>query len=384
MIKKLNKIRLIIVLLITLDIFAFIIFAMPPIVEEGTGFSIIIYEVIRPIKFLFATIGILLLPIIFYLYDLVNKIKIEDRKLFFEKEKNKLISSGDYKIIKNFVSKYKTILPKNIYKYYIFIKHKSHKKFTIFTILTTDFTSVLEYKNAINIYHITKLQTLINSKGFNFSIKDICSLIDREKQIQEYDDFKTKMLFNDPKGLEDYIKNLIEIYGENYIEYREFLRSLLKSKKVEFSDYGLIDIANFKKKMELDRFEKDLESKEPYFVSMEEVDLFTGYDFEYFLNTLFKKMSYSVEHTKLSGDQGADLIVSKLGEKIIVQAKRHTSKISNKAVQEVVASIKHFKADKGMVVTNNYFTNSAIELAESNNIELIDRDMLSKLIEKYL
>lgn len=86
----------------------------------------------------------------------------------------------------------------------------------------------------------------------------------------------------------------------------------------------------------------------------------------------------------MSGDQGADLIISKLGEKVILQAKRHKAKIGNKAVQEVVASIKHYNADKGMVVTNNYFTNSAFELAKSNNIELIDRDKLEKLIVKYL
>ena len=93
-------------------------------------------------------------------------------------------------------------------------------------------------------------------------------------------------------------------------------------------------------------------------------------------------MGYDVEQTKLSGDQGGDIVIRKFNKKIIVQAKRHKVKVTNKAVQEVVASIKHYNADGGMVVTNNFFTNSAIDLAKSNNIELIDRPKLEELILK--
>jgi len=95
-------------------------------------------------------------------------------------------------------------------------------------------------------------------------------------------------------------------------------------------------------------------------------------------------MGYTVEQTRLSSDQGADLIISKFGEKLVVQAKRYGQKVNNAAVQEVAASIKHYRADKGMVITTNYFTLSAVELANSNNIELIDRDKLETLIRKYL
>ncbi|KPK99322.1 MAG: hypothetical protein AMJ91_08200 [candidate division Zixibacteria bacterium SM23_73_3] len=109
----------------------------------------------------------------------------------------------------------------------------------------------------------------------------------------------------------------------------------------------------------------------------------TGYEFEHFLKTLFGKMGYRVEHTKLSGDQGADLIISKLGEKIVVQAKRQSAKINNKAIQQAVAAVKHYGADRGMVVTNSQFTRSAVELANSNNIELLNRSELQKLIGKY-
>ena len=134
------------------------------------------------------------------------------------------------------------------------------------------------------------------------------------------------------------------------------------------------------------RTEKTGEKKlmDSNYYSIKDVDVMNGFEFEGFLNILFKKMGYEVTQTKLSGDQGADLIVSKLGETTVIQAKRSNGKISNNAIQEVSASIKHYKAQKGMVITNNYFTPSAIELAKSNSIILVDRHKLTDLIKEYL
>ena len=63
-----------------------------------------------------------------------------------------------------------------------------------------------------------------------------------------------------------------------------------------------------------------------------------------------------------------------------IQAKCYSSAVTNKAIQEVVAGLSHYKLDKGIVVTNNYFTDSARELAMSNNIILWDRTMLKEKI----
>lgn len=41
-----------------------------------------------------------------------------------------------------------------------------------------------------------------------------------------------------------------------------------------------------------------------------------------------------------------------------------------------------YSCNKSMVVTNNYFTSSAVELAEHSSCELIDRDGLARLIMK--
>lgn len=106
-----------------------------------------------------------------------------------------------------------------------------------------------------------------------------------------------------------------------------------------------------------------------------------GFEFEEYVGRLFKKLGYNVEQTKLSGDQGADLIIEKDGIKTVIQTKLYSQPVGNKAVQEVVGSIAYYKADAGAVVTNSTFTASAIELANKNNIELIDKDVLDSFID---
>lgn len=132
----------------------------------------------------------------------------------------------------------------------------------------------------------------------------------------------------------------------------------------------------------MELFEKRLIGDDNH-LTIKDIDTLDGYDFEIFLSDLYMKMGYEVEPTKLSGDQGADVVVIKFGEKIVFQAKRYGGTVGNKAVQEIVVAISLYKAQKGIVITNNYFTKSAVELAEANNIELIDRDGLKQLIENH-
>ena len=108
----------------------------------------------------------------------------------------------------------------------------------------------------------------------------------------------------------------------------------------------------------------------------------TGVDFENVLKELYEQKGYLVETTKTTGDQGADLVIEKGGIRTVVQAKYYSSPVGNAAVQEVVAAIKFYNADAGIVVTNNSFTDAAKELAEANDIQLIDGILLNKMIER--
>lgn len=113
-----------------------------------------------------------------------------------------------------------------------------------------------------------------------------------------------------------------------------------------------------------------------------DIDQMTGLEFEYFLGKLYKTLNYSVLVTKASQDQGADLIVEKNGIKEVIQAKHYESaKVGNKAVQEAIAAKTYYRCDIASVITNNYFTKQACQLAESSSIKLINRDNLITVLE---
>lgn len=112
------------------------------------------------------------------------------------------------------------------------------------------------------------------------------------------------------------------------------------------------------------------------FSSIQEVDEMTGIEFEYFLFYKFRQRKYRVKTTPVSGDYGADLLLKKKREKIVVQAKRYQRDVGIAAVQEVIGSIAYYDADIGIVITNSYFTPNAINLAKANQVILWDRKRL--------
>jgi len=270
---------------------------------------------------------------------------------------------------------------------------------------------------------LDKLFSLLQLNEVSLSQGDLRKLVIYEYEEQEYERFKHRISAGSPDTLEGYVMNFFEYYGfinldntsktciqcggttsklletskcsrcesemrysREVLDYRRnlyFLQSFLEQKCAHFEKPIFHVVANLHAQHELIHFEKGLANTSSQKISLQDVDSMSGFDFENFLVHLFRAMGYEVEHTKLSGDQGADLVVNKFGEKTVVQAKRLGDKVGNYAVQEVAASIKHYDAQHGMVVTNNGFTNSARSLAASNDVELIDRDALNQLIEKY-
>ena len=107
-----------------------------------------------------------------------------------------------------------------------------------------------------------------------------------------------------------------------------------------------------------------------------DVDKMSGRKFEEYLQVLLKGKGYHVNLTPVSGDYGADLVLSAKGKKIIVQAKRYQKKVGVKAVQEIATAKSHYKADECWVITNSYFTEPAKKLANSNQVRLVDRKQL--------
>ena len=104
-------------------------------------------------------------------------------------------------------------------------------------------------------------------------------------------------------------------------------------------------------------------------------DYMTGEDFEVYVATILQRIGFvNVQLTKGSGDQGVDIIAEKDGMKYAFQCKRYDKPVGNKAVQEVFAGKFFYHCHAAVVVTNNYFTQSAKDLAHENGVVLWDRN----------
>ena len=80
-----------------------------------------------------------------------------------------------------------------------------------------------------------------------------------------------------------------------------------------------------------------------------------------------------------SGDQGADVIATANGRTLVVQCKRWSKPIGNKAVQEATAARAFYRADMAAVVGTAPFTASAHDLADATDVLLLDEAGLAGL-----
>ena len=110
-------------------------------------------------------------------------------------------------------------------------------------------------------------------------------------------------------------------------------------------------------------------------------DEMKGQDFEKYCAYLLTTYGFvDVEVTRGSGDQGVDIIGTYNNVKHAIQCKRYSHKLGNTPIQEVAAGKNYYNCQTALVITNNFFTESAIELAKANNVVLWDRQKLLQLI----
>lgn len=115
-----------------------------------------------------------------------------------------------------------------------------------------------------------------------------------------------------------------------------------------------------------------------------EIEIPVGIEFESYCAGEFRSCGWSVEPTKVVGDQGVDLLAKKESILLAVQCKKHRSPVGNSAVQEVVAGKIHYHADFAVVISNSGFTKSARELAASNEVILLHPEEIHDLEERLV
>jgi HJR/Mrr/RecB family endonuclease len=110
----------------------------------------------------------------------------------------------------------------------------------------------------------------------------------------------------------------------------------------------------------------------------------SGTDFENLLARLYENMGYIVQLPGGKGDQGGDLVLNKNGQRILVQAKRYSGNIGNRAVQQAVAAKKYYDCNRVMLIGSSNFTREALDLASVNEVELIGKRELQGLLFSHL
>ncbi len=113
-----------------------------------------------------------------------------------------------------------------------------------------------------------------------------------------------------------------------------------------------------------------------------ELDEMDGLDFEYYCADLLAENGFvDVQVTRSSGDYGIDILAEKEGVTYAIQCKRYTGLVGVKAVQEAYAGRDYYDRMVGAVLTNQYFTKSAVQAARKLKILLWDRDYLQAMEE---
>jgi restriction system protein len=127
----------------------------------------------------------------------------------------------------------------------------------------------------------------------------------------------------------------------------------------------------------LGHYQQKREAKEAL---LRDVSMLTPREYETRCAALLEQGGWRTMTTPIN-DQGADVIAILYGYKAVIQCKKYTKRVGNKAVQEISAAKLHYKADIAAVVCLNGYTRSANELGKSCGVYLLHHDQLRHLGE---
>lgn len=119
-------------------------------------------------------------------------------------------------------------------------------------------------------------------------------------------------------------------------------------------------------------------------VSVYPVENLSEKEFEHFIKWLLEELCYEVHPGKYAAASGVDLVATKDGEKIAIQAKKYAKdmKVSNSIILRTEETKRVYECQRSIVIATGYFTQQAMADAQKLSVELWDRDTLAaKIIE---
>lgn len=123
-------------------------------------------------------------------------------------------------------------------------------------------------------------------------------------------------------------------------------------------------------------------------LTINDLDTLEPFLFEAAVATLWERQGYNVILTPKINDRGADVVAFSTKGNHLIQVKQSiNAAIGNHSVGEVLKAKGYYSEKYNtdfslVVITNQYFTANTHELAQYNNIFLIDRDILTNILEE--
>jgi hypothetical protein len=127
-----------------------------------------------------------------------------------------------------------------------------------------------------------------------------------------------------------------------------------------------------------------------------DINKINKHEIEHFLTELLQKAGFIVSETPLNRVQGVSLVaysqepfykgkylVMYIDKVDLIDEAYIENLIDEAYIENLNVEVKNHKANKGILMTNSSFSQKAQELANDENIELINANMLNNLVEKY-
>lgn len=245
----------------------------------------------------------------------------------------------------------------------------------------------------------SRLNQIISDMKSAQIIDENSNILMTPSELEKFIDIYDPSLFESVNGSFDkdifmcigeiiYDKGIEEVYSclnaDDVIDYLNVMEKLniLKFDNENNTFNILMDKASF---LDVCSYIPDSFSNSNHSIHIEEhsnYDSMTGLEFEQYCSFLLSKNGFeNVSITPSTSDHGIDIFAEKNEITYAIQCKCYTSNVGNSSVQQAYTGKCFYKKDIGVVLTNQFFTQQAINEADELGIKLWDREKLDSLIK---
>jgi restriction system protein len=223
----------------------------------------------------------------------------------------------------------------------------------------------------------TYLSETLKNAITNVVRANLQTLSRKRKQLIQNDDYGVHDTTKWNKELDYFVINVLAPRLDMSDTYIRWVVTSIN----ESGDYDGSPRSDFVRYVE-SAFEKVLEEEVINTDGISSIEDMSPVEYETMCADILTANGWIARITNSSGDQGVDVFAEKDGCSVVIQCKKYSSPVGNKAVQEAHAGKGYMDASEAVVVTNSSYTASAKQLATSLGVLLLHHDELGYLSNK--